>query len=157
MIVDCRLANRCVREPLSLASPESPAARGSASTDGLWIAEVDVKCCFHGLRIGEDLGGWFFLPTLMAGHLRVSMASGRLVGSLDLVWSHHRVGRSPCTSPSRATLPSSARLSELSALSRWTLKAVPPNWTEITVASHTSSTLTTSSNRHKRREMGSKR
>ena len=34
--------------------------------------------------------------------------------------------------------------SSTSALSRWTLKVVPPDWTQITATSRTSSTLTTS-------------
>ena len=63
-----------------------------------------------------------------------------LVEGLDLCWpclaGRRWVGRGPCTSPSKSTPPSSARDCEPSALAWVTPKAVPPDWTEITAASH---------------------
>ena len=88
LIIDARQINRrCKSAPgVSLANPEVLASLESVPEQDYYVSTVDIKDCFHRLRLGEALSDLFCLPAGRASDFGVSEISGQYVSGDTLVY-----------------------------------------------------------------------
>ena len=88
MIVDARRVNNLFKRApsASMTSPEVLSSLECAASDTVFSSAVDIKDCFHRLKLSEEFSDLFCLPSGRAGDFGCTHVDGRAVDPDEEVW-----------------------------------------------------------------------